>query len=158
SMLGCGDSGTPVLTTVMPKSLCANVETTLTLTGTDLEPGSVLVGDAVPDGGAAAVMATTVTGSPSILTPPLAPNTLTPRDKLYDVPLFPKDCNRVTLPEAVTVVPGISIAAVDPAAAYSGVDFPVSVYGTGLGGVVKVSIDLGGTKTDLVGVTPVDPN
>jgi hypothetical protein len=145
---------------VTPQTICANNDATITLAGRDLDPQTVGLGDA-PDMGdpMMVVNARAVTGSGETAMATFGADTLTPRDEPYDLIYTDKNGTRLVLPNAITVVPGITIAAVDPSAAYHGVDFPTSIYGTGMGGVVSATVRLGGGEpVALTGVTAVDAN
>ncbi|HEX9103901.1 MAG TPA: IPT/TIG domain-containing protein, partial [Polyangia bacterium] len=137
--VGCGRN--PKVVSVTPKTICANEDSTITITGSDLSSsGKVQIGSANADmGSVPLVAATVVTGSGSMIMAKFPANSLTPSDTPLDV-VYTDSGKRVVLPGAITVVPGISIAAVDPATVYNGVDFPTSVYGTGMGAVKTIQI------------------
>src|SRR5687767_11333207 len=116
----CGPPPPPTITMVTPKTLCANIECTLTITGSNLDALKVEFGRDVDGGAVPSVAATSVVGTSSSVTAKWAPNTLTPDAMTYDVILTTRRGDRVVAKDAVTVVPGISIAAVDPAAVWSG--------------------------------------
>lgn len=156
TLAACGDKSTPSITTVAPQVLCANLSQDLTINGGSLKPGSVLLSSGMDMG--PEFTASMVSGSGSTVTATFAANTVTPRDTPYDLVVVNKNDKRDTLVGAVTVVPGISIAAIDPGAAYAGVDFPISVFGTGFGDINKITITLAGTTTELTGVVAIDAN
>src|SRR5438046_9239520 len=153
---GC-DSRTPKLVSAAPATLCANIDSVLTLTGSGLDAKTVGIGR-VGDMGApvAPVNAAMVSGKGAQVTATFAANSLTPDAVPYDVVYTDSNGAQLVLYGAVTVVPGIAISAVDPAFVFNGVDFPTSVYGTGMGGVTKIAISSGGTSTELTGVVAVD--
>ncbi len=154
-----GCSSKPKLVSVSPTTLCANETNMLTLNGSDLHPKTVQLAQSPDMGGGASVTAASVSGSGSTATATFTANTLMPSDTPYDVIVTNSDGSKTTLPAAVTVVPGISIAAVDPATVYNGVDFPTSVYGIGMGAVKTIQIAMaGGAGIDLTNVVAVDPN
>jgi len=156
AVTACG--GPPTIMSINPKTLCANIESRLTITGANLDGAQVKIGRATDMGAPMGVAATTVSGNDNMLTATFAANTLTPSDMPYDV-IVTKGDDIVTSYGAVTVVPGISIAAVDPVAVYSGVDFPTSVFGTGMGNVSMITVSTGGgTPTALTGIAAVDNN
>lgn len=155
---GCSNRS-PKLLSVTPKTVCANNDSTLTLMGSDLDPKSVAIGLPADMGGAAPVAASSVSGSGATVMATFSANSLTPSDTPYDLIYTDKNGKTLTLSGAITVVAGISISAVDPGSVYNGVDFPTSVYGTGMGAVQKIQISMGGGMAiDLTGVTAVDNN
>src|SRR5262249_14110859 len=154
-LIGCSDPP-PKITTVTPTTLCANVENKLMLMGKDLHPRKVEIGGAM-DMGPVPVAATTVSGGGSTATATFAKDSLTPSDTPQDVTITNQDGQHFTLKAAVTVVPGISLAAVDPQSVWNGADFPTSFFGIGMSGVQMITItDSAGTMTALTGVTPID--
>ena len=155
---GCGNRH-PKLLSVTPATICANDPATLTLTGTALDAAKVEIGSTGDMGGAPLVAATSVSGKGTTVMAMFAAGSLTPSDTPYDLVYTDKNGKRIVLPGAVTVVDGITISAVDPGAVYNGVDFPTSVYGTGMGAVQKIQISMaGGAAIDLTNVTAVDQN
>ncbi|MCU1281688.1 MAG: hypothetical protein JWM53_5234 [bacterium] len=154
------NSRSPKLLSATPATICANEDATVTLGGSDLQAAKVEIGSADTDlGGAPLVAATTLTGSGAMVMAKFAANSLTPSDKPYDLVYTDSNGKRLVLPAVITVVPGISIAAVDPATVYNGVDFPTSVYGTGMGAVQKIQIAMaGGAGVDLTSVKAIDNN
>jgi hypothetical protein len=158
--LGCHQNP-PKVASVSPKTLCANVENKLMLMGSDLDPQKVEIGGGIDMGamGAPRVAASAVSGSGSSATATFAKDSLTPSDVPLDVTVTNKDGQIFVLRGAVTVVPGISLAAVDPQSVWNGADFPASFFGIGMDGVQAVSItDSSGTTTMLTGVAPIDAN
>src|SRR5262249_13885025 len=157
--LGCADNP-PKIASVSPTTLCANVENTLMLMGSDLKPSKVEIGGGDTDmGGTTKVAATSVSGTGSASTATFAKDTLNPSDVPQDVTITNQDGQIFVLKGAVTVVPGISLAAVDPQSVWNGADFPTSFFGIGMDGVQKISItDSAGTTTMLTGVQPIDGN
>lgn len=158
SSFGCGRN--PKVVSVTPTTICANEDSTITITGSDLSSSAkVEIGSADSDMGTVPlVAATTVSGSGSMLMAKFAANSLTPHDTPLDL-VYTDSGKRVVLPGVITVVPGISIAAVDPATVYNGVDFPTSVYGTGMGAVQTIQISMaGGAGVNLTSVKAIDNN
>lgn len=156
--IGCGRD--PKLVSVTPTTICANEDSTITITGSDLSSsGKVQIGSADADmGSVPLVAAASVTGSGSMIMAKFPANSLTPHDSPLDL-VYSDGGKRVVLTGVITVVPGISISAVDPATVYNGVDFPTSVYGTGMGAVKTIQISMaGGAGIDLTGVNAVDNN
>jgi hypothetical protein len=158
-IVGCNNRS-PKLLSATPATICANEDATVTLTGSDLSAAKVEIGSADTDMGTAPlVAASTLTGSGAMVMAKFAANSLTPSDKPYDLVYTDTNGKRIVLPAVITVVPGISIAAVDPATVYNGVDFPTSVYGTGMGAVQKIQIAMaGGAGIDLTSVKAIDNN
>jgi len=154
------DSRSPQLLGASPKTLCANNDSQLVLTGVDLDPESVQIGLGTDLGTfTTPVTAASVSGTGTLITASFPKDSLTPSDTPYDVVYTDKNGSQLVLPGAVKVVAGISISAVDPGEAYNGVDFPTSIYGTGMGGVATISIQLaGGTAVALTQVTAIDDN
>ncbi|HWE26913.1 MAG TPA: IPT/TIG domain-containing protein, partial [Polyangia bacterium] len=156
--VGCGR--TPKVVSATPTTICANEDSTITITGSDLSSSAkVQIGSADTDMGTVPLVAAAmVSGSGSSLMAKFTANSLTPSDKPLDL-VYTDSGKRIVLPGVITVVPGISIAAVDPATVYNGVDFPTSVYGTGMGAVKMIQIaTAGGAAVNLTGVNAVDNN
>ncbi len=158
-VLSACSSPPPQVDSVTPDTACANLETTLTITGSNLNVMSVTVGNATPDGGVEPMTTSTqVEGDATTVTVVFAADTLIPGNDPYDVIVTNADGQQATVEDVLTVVPGIEIAAVDPSSVWSGVDFPTSIFGNGMGDVNSVAITLDGTTTQLTGVTPVNVN
>ena len=156
--VGCGRN--PKVVSVTPTTICANEDSTITITGSDLSSSAkVQIGSADADMGTVPlVAAASVTGSGSSVMAKFTANSLTPSDKALDL-VYTDGGKRIVLAGAITVVPGISISAVDPATVYNGVDFPTSIYGTGMGAVKTIQISMaGGAAVNLTGVNAVDNN
>jgi hypothetical protein len=156
--VGCGRN--PKVVSATPTTICANEDSTITLTGSDLSSSAkVEIGSADADMGTVPlVAAASVTGSGSMVMAKFTANSLTPHDAPLDL-VYTDSGKRIVLSGVITVVPGISIAAVDPATVYDGVDFPTSVYGTGMGAVQTIQISMaGGTGIDLASVKAIDNN
>ena len=156
--IGCGKN--PKVVSVTPTTICANEDSTVTVTGSDLSSSAkVEIGSADMDMGTVPLVAAAmVSGSGSMVMAKFPANSLTPHDTPLDL-VYSDGGKRIVLPGVITVVPGISIAAVDPATVYNGVDFPTSVYGTGMGAVQTIQISMaGGAGIDLTSVKAIDNN
>lgn len=160
SLVGCDSpKPPPEVLSVAPTTACANQQTMLTIMGSGLDIQSVVLAHEEADGGTTDVMSTTmVSGDGATVTATFAADTLVPSNVPYDVIVTNRDGQTGRLAAAVTVVPGIEIAAVDPNAVWSGLDFPTSVFGNGMGEVNSIEVTLGAESTALTGVVAVDAN
>lgn len=124
----------PKVTSVVPPEVCAGSNTHLTIVGegfgsqavVNVGPVVGLVPDSVSEDGT--TITVTVPGSGLELAAKL------------DVTVTNVAGCDGTLVGAVTVVTGPTVVAVDPATIYSGVNFPVSLYGSGFGTAATVTL------------------
>src|SRR5262245_29657454 len=99
---GCGKAP-PVVSSVSPKTICANVGATIVVTGTGLDAAKVEIGRSSLDLGAGAtpVAAASVSGNETTVSAVFGPGALTASDVPYDVIVTNHDGQQATLPAAI---------------------------------------------------------